>query len=185
MTHDLWGEVREGTIYFLSWSACLQNSAVTLWGSPSQLSQRNHMRKLKWRRTDSPPNSWHQLLDVCVNEPSDDSRPQPSRPLVEASDTVHIFLFLLFFFFLVFLGLHPGHMEDPRLGLNQSSSHWPMPQPEQYGIWVASAAYTTAHGKAGSLTYWGRPGIEPESSWILARFINHWAMTGTPILSIS
>ena len=89
------------------------------------------------------------------------------------------------FFFLVFLGLHPGHMEDPRLGLNQSSSHWPMPQPEQYGIWVASAAYTTAHGKAGSLTYWGRPGIEPESSWILARFINHWAMTGTPILSIS
>jgi len=27
--------------------------------------------------------------------------------------------------------------------------------------------YTTAHGNAGSLTHWVRPGFEPESSWIL------------------
>ena len=31
----------------------------------------------------------------------------------------------------------------------------------------------------GSLTHWPRPGIEPASSWILVRFVNHWAMTGT------
>ena len=32
--------------------------------------------------------------------------------------------------------------------------------------------YTTAHGNAGSLTHWVRPGIEPTSSWILVRFIS-------------
>ena len=31
---------------------------------------------------------------------------------------------------------------------------------------------TTAHGNAGSLTHWARPGIEPTSSWILVRFIS-------------
>ena len=35
-------------------------------------------------------------------------------------------------------------------------------------------SYTTAHGKAGSLTQWGRPGIEPSSSWILVGFVTHW-----------
>ena len=32
----------------------------------------------------------------------------------------------------------------------------------------------------GSLTHWARPGIDPASSWILVRFINHWAMRRTP-----
>ena len=31
---------------------------------------------------------------------------------------------------------------------------------------------TTAHGNAGSLTHWSRPGIKPTSSWILVRFIS-------------
>ena len=39
---------------------------------------------------------------------------------------------------------------------------------------------TTAHGNARSLSHWVRPGIEPESSWILVRFVNHWATMGTP-----
>ena len=43
-----------------------------------------------------------------------------------------------------------------------------------------SATYTTAHGKAWSLTHWVRPGIGPASSWILIWFVNHWAMTATP-----
>ena len=30
---------------------------------------------------------------------------------------------------------------------------------------------TIAHGHAGSLTHWVRPGIEPTSSWILVRFV--------------
>ena len=32
-----------------------------------------------------------------------------------------------------------------------------------------------------SLTHWARPGIEPLSSWMLVRFVNCWATTGTPV----
>ena len=32
-------------------------------------------------------------------------------------------------FLFVFLGLHPQHMEVPRLGVNQNCSRWPKPQP--------------------------------------------------------
>ena len=31
---------------------------------------------------------------------------------------------------------------------------------------------TIAHGKAGSLTHWARPGIKPETSWFLVRFVS-------------
>ena len=55
-----------------------------------------------------------------------------------------------------------------------------MPEPQQCRIWAASATYTTAHSNAGSPTHWVRPGIEPATSWFLVRFINHWAMMGTP-----
>ena len=34
-----------------------------------------------------------------------------------------------------------------------------------------SATYDTAHGNARSLTHCVRPGIKPESSWILVRFV--------------
>ena len=51
---------------------------------------------------------------------------------------------------------------------------------QQHGIQVASATYTTTHGSTGSLTHWVRPGIEPASSWMLVRFINPWAVMGTP-----
>ena len=34
-----------------------------------------------------------------------------------------------------------------------------------------SVTYTIAHGNAGSLTHWKRPGIEPASSWILVRLV--------------
>ena len=55
-----------------------------------------------------------------------------------------------------------------------------MPQPQQCGIWTTSATYTTAHGNSRSLTHWVRPGIEPMASWMLVRFVNHWAMIRTP-----
>ena len=72
--------------------------------------------------------------------------------------------YLLFFFF---LRLHPWHMEASRPGV-ESELQLPLPQPQQLGIRVT---YTTAHGNAGSLNHWVRPGIEPESSWILVGFI--------------
>ena len=45
-----------------------------------------------------------------------------------------------------------------------------MPQPRQ--IWASSVTYTTAHGNAGSLTHWARPGIERASSWFLVGFVS-------------
>ena len=32
--------------------------------------------------------------------------------------------------------------------------------------------FTTAHGNAGPLTHWWRPGIEPVTSWFLVRFVS-------------
>ena len=46
-----------------------------------------------------------------------------------------------------------------------------------------SAMYTAARGNAGSLTLWARPGIEPESLWILVRILNRWAMKGSPVFN--
>ena len=34
------------------------------------------------------------------------------------------------------------------------------------------------HSNTRSLTHWGRPGIEPTSSWILVLFVNSWVMKG-------
>ena len=48
----------------------------------------------------------------------------------------------------------------------------PTPQPQQHQIPAASVTYTTAHGNAGSLTHWARPGIKPASSWILVTFVS-------------
>ena len=75
--------------------------------------------------------------------------------------------YILFFFFLSFLGLNLWHMEVPRLG-------------GQIGAAAASLChshsnvgltYATAHGNAGSLTHWARPGIRPAASWILVEFV--------------
>ena len=51
-----------------------------------------------------------------------------------------------------------------------SYSCWPAPQPQQHQIRAESATYTTAHGKARSLTHWAGPGIKPSTSWFLVRF---------------
>ena len=76
-------------------------------------------------------------------------------------------------FFLIFLGLHPWHMEVPRLGVERNCSLWPTPEPQQYQIRRAmSATYTTVHSTTRSLTHWGRPGMEPASSWMLVIFIS-------------
>ena len=110
-----------------------------------------------------------------------------------------VFFFFFFFFFFPFQNLlnktltafffgllsFEGHTRGiqrfPGQELNQSCNCWPMPQPQQRGIWAASMTYTIAHGNAGSLTPWWVPGIEPTSSCILVSFINHWAMTGTQV----
>ena len=86
------------------------------------------------------------------------------------------------FFCCCLLGLHSWHMEVPRLGSNWSCSCRPTPQQPQSRIRAAFVTYSTAHGNARSLTHWAMPRIEPPSSWILVRFINHWATTGIPMV---
>ena len=74
----------------------------------------------------------------------------------------------------VLLRLHPWHMEVPRLGIESEL------QLQAYAsataLWDLSHIcnlYTTAQGNAGSLTHGVRPGIEPTSSWIMARSLTH------------
>ena len=75
------------------------------------------------------------------------------------------FQHLYFTTFLCFLGLHPRHMEVPRLRVKSE---------------LQLPAYITAHSNAGSLTQWARPEIKPASSWMLVRFISAVPM-GTPV----
>uniref|UniRef100_A0A8D1AM45 von Willebrand factor A domain-containing protein 8 n=1 Tax=Sus scrofa TaxID=9823 RepID=A0A8D1AM45_PIG len=65
--------------------------------------------------------------------------------------------FLYFFSSFFLLGLHPWHMEVPRLGVELD---------------LQLPACTTAHSNAGSLTHWVRPGMEAVSSWMLVRFVS-------------
>ena len=87
--------------------------------------------------------------------------------------TVFVGFFCLFRAALVAYGGSPGW------GLNGSCSCWPTPQPQQLGIQALSVTYTTAHGNARSLTHSVRPGIKPESSWILVGFITADPHRGT------
>ena len=87
--------------------------------------------------------------------------------------TVFLFfgVFFVFFFFLFSLAT-PVAYRGSQARSNQSYSHQPMPEPQQHGIRAASATYTTAHGNAGFLTHWARPGMEPTSSRMLIRFFH-------------
>ena len=89
-------------------------------------------------------------------------------------------LFILFVcvcvFFVLFRASPVAYGGSQAMGSNQSCSHWPTPEPQQCQIQAASVNYTTAHGNAGFLTHWAKPGIEPATSWLPARFVNHWTM---------
>ena len=71
-----------------------------------------------------------------------------------------------------FSGLHLWHLEVPRLRVESEFHQMPTyTQPQQYHIRATFAS--DAYSSAGSLTHWARPEIEPSSSWILVRFVNH------------
>ena len=75
-------------------------------------------------------------------------------------------LIVLSFLFFFSLGPSCGIWRFPGKESNWSCSHQPTPE-TQHQIWATSATYTTAHGSAGSLTHWARPGIKPSTSWFL------------------
>ena len=60
-------------------------------------------------------------------------------------------------------------MEVPRLGVKSElqllayTRATATPEPQQRQIRAVSVTYTTAHGNAGSLTHWARPGFEPRN----------------------
>ena len=68
-----------------------------------------------------------------------------------------------------FLGPHPRHMEGHRLGVQSEPQLAAYATATAMQIRAASATYTTAHGNAGSLTHWAKPGIKPTTSWISFR----------------
>ena len=74
------------------------------------------------------------------------------------------FLFFLF----CFLGPHLQHMEVPRLGVELELPAYEMQDPS------CDCDLHHSSWQCGSLTHWGRPGIESSP------FCYRWAMTGTP-----
>ena len=81
-------------------------------------------------------------------------------------------------------GPHLQHMEVPRLGVELE------PQLLAYttvtALWAPNHVCDLHHGswQCQSLTHWARPGIQPASLWMLIRFVNHRATTGTPKILI-
>ena len=100
--------------------------------------------------------------------------------LLQKANWMCFLKFGFFFFFCHFLGRSCSIWRFPGEGSNRNCSRRPMPEPQQHGIGATSVTHTTAHGNAGFPTHWARPGIEPTTSWFLVRFVNHWAMMGTP-----
>ena len=75
---------------------------------------------------------------------------------------------LIFFFFLLLRAALAAYGGSQSRGSNRSYSCRPTPEPQPPQSRAASATYTTAHDNAGSLTHRARPGIKPETSWVLA-----------------
>ena len=72
--------------------------------------------------------------------------------------------------FFVFLRLHSWLMEVPRLWVESE-----LQLPQQRQILATSEAYTTACSISGSFNPLSKARIESASSWILVRFLTHWA----------
>ena len=82
-------------------------------------------------------------------------------------------------FFCFFERPHPWHMEVPRLDteLELELLAYATSTATRSTSTALSVIYIAAYCDARS--YWGRPGIQPISSWILVRFLTHWATMGS------
>ena len=86
-----------------------------------------------------------------------------------SSDYLYFYLFICLFFW----GLNLWHMEVPRLGRQIGAVVADL-------IWAMSMTYIPQPQQHQILNPLRRPGIKPITSWLLVRFINHWAAMGTP-----
>ena len=69
-----------------------------------------------------------------------------------------MFLFLFIYLFSFFLEPHLQNTEVPRLGFKEEIKLPAYATATATRIQALSVTYTTAHGNAGSLTHWARPG---------------------------
>ena len=83
-----------------------------------------------------------------------------------------LFYFILFYVFCLFRAAPMAYGGYHARGLIRATACQPMPEPRQCQIQAMSSTYTTAHDNVGSLTHWASPGIEPETSWFLVRFVS-------------
>ena len=88
------------------------------------------------------------------------------------------------YLYCIYLGPHLWHMDVPRLGV-ESELHLLACTSATGNRGLELHLWPTPHLMATSdhLTHWARPGIKPTSSWILVRFLTHWATVGTPLTS--
>ena len=89
--------------------------------------------------------------------------------------------FLFYFFLVPYPMAYGGSQARGRIGATAASL---TPQPQQHRIWAVSATYTRVHSNTGSLTHWGRPGMEPCNFMVPSQSHFCCAMVGTPIYQI-
>ena len=106
---------------------------------------------------DSPGLVWDSWVYVSLRCPGDADDSGLRTPL----------WVVLFFFFI--LGLHPQYMEVPRPGVE---SQLQLPAYTTATAMPYLSHVCTAHGNAGSLTHWVRPGIESETSWFTVGYVS-------------
>ena len=118
-------------------------------------------------RAPSPNHRMRVRQDVAVRPARGSSEPDhagtwawTSSPRTVKNKLLLFILFLLFRATPTSYGSSQatGWIRATAAGLHYNHSH------------AASATYTTAHGKAGSLTHWARPRIKPASSWRVDSF---------------
>ena len=119
---------------------------------------------------------WAHLEEVAVSGELFESNHLPELTLTD----IETLIFFFFFFFCLFRAAPTAHRGSQARGQIGAVATCLCHSHSKAGSEPASVTYTTTHGITGSLTHWVRPGIEPESSWILVWFVNHWDTTGTP-----
>ena len=94
----------------------------------------------------SPQLARRQLSDGCC----EGRKVLLSNSLINTNpDQCRSFFFLILFFFFA----PRWYMEVPRIGVESELQLRPISQPQKHQIGAMSLTYTTAHGKAGSLTH--------------------------------
>ena len=93
--------------------------------------------------------------------------------------------YLFFFFFFFFRATPAAHGNSQPRGQIRATADSLYHSHSNCRIPAESVTYNTVRSRAGSLTYWARPGIEPTSSWILIEFLTHWAPPGIALPSLT